>query len=60
MVADNSVALIGGRNIGNEYFQIDPELQVAEIATGEPYAGMVSARLLLVWARAHVVSDSAD
>ena len=30
LVADNSVALIGGRNIGNQYFQIDPESQFAD------------------------------
>jgi putative cardiolipin synthase len=130
LVADNSVALIGGRNIGNEYFQMDPETQVADddvfaagpiaaqlsetfeefwnsefaipaealgrkkeeaqdladhrqkerggpakqlqtlptqgidyvarIATGEPYAGMISGRLPLVWAHAQVVCDSPD
>jgi len=30
MVVDNSIALIGGRNIGDEYFQVDPKLQVAD------------------------------
>jgi len=30
MVADNAVALIGGRNIGDQYFQIDPDSQVAD------------------------------
>ena len=30
LVADNTLALIGGRNIGNEYFQIDPQFQVAD------------------------------
>src|ERR1700722_20108901 len=30
LVADNSVALIGGRNIGNQYFQIDPDSQFAD------------------------------
>ncbi len=30
LVADNSVALIGGRNIGNEYFQVDPQAQSAD------------------------------
>jgi cardiolipin synthase C len=30
LVADNSVALIGGRNIGNEYFQVDPVAQSAD------------------------------
>ena len=30
LIADNSAALIGGRNIGNQYFQIDPESQFAD------------------------------
>ena len=30
LVVDNSIALIGGRNIGDEYFQIDPEGQFAD------------------------------
>jgi putative cardiolipin synthase len=29
-VVDNAIALIGGRNIGDEYFQIDPESQYAD------------------------------
>lgn len=29
-VADNAVALFGGRNIGNEYFQIDPKSQFGD------------------------------
>ena len=29
-VTDNAAALIGGRNIGNQYFQIDPESQFAD------------------------------
>jgi putative cardiolipin synthase len=130
LVADNAVALIGGRNIGNQYFQMDPESQFADddvfaagpiarqlsatfdeywnsglaipaealrhgkktataladhrererespgqqlqtlktdgidyvkrVATGEPYAGMISGRLSLVWAHAQVVCDSPD
>jgi cardiolipin synthase C len=130
LVVDNAAALVGGRNIGNEYFQMDPESQVADddvfvagpvaaelsvtfdeywnsrfaipaealggkhgeaqdleehrekesggpakqlqtlptqgidyvarIATGEPYAGMISGRLPLVWAHAQVVCDSPD
>ena len=126
LVVDNSVALIGGRNIGNQYFQMDPRSQFADddvfsagpiarqlsatfdeywnsdlaipikalgssgiktddlaqhrvagrrsqemqplespglnyvalIATGEPYAGMVSGRLPLIWAPAIVICDS--
>jgi cardiolipin synthase C len=30
MVVDNSIALIGGRNIGDRYFQVDPQWQVAD------------------------------
>jgi putative cardiolipin synthase len=30
MVVDNAVALIGGRNVGDEYFQIDPDGQAAD------------------------------
>jgi cardiolipin synthase C len=29
-VADNAVALVGGRNIGDQYFQIDPESQFGD------------------------------
>jgi putative cardiolipin synthase len=130
LVADNAVALIGGRNIGNQYFQMDPESQLADddvfvagpvaqqlsgtfdeywnsafaipaaafghseseraesddsleraraparqqlqtlqtdgidyaklVTTGEPYAGMISGRLPLVWAHAQVICDSPD
>ena len=130
LVVDNAVALIGGRNIGNQYFQVDPESQFADddvfaagpiarqlsatfdeywnsrfaipvealgrhkrttaalvghreraskrpgqplqplstggvdyvkrIATGEPYASMISGRFPLVWAHAQVVCDSPD
>jgi putative cardiolipin synthase len=30
MIADNAVAIIGGRNIGDQYFQIDPESQFGD------------------------------
>lgn len=30
LVVDNSIALIGGRNLGDEYFQIDPDGQFAD------------------------------
>ncbi len=30
LLADNSLALIGGRNIGDEYFQVDPQGQFAD------------------------------
>jgi putative cardiolipin synthase len=135
LVADNALALIGGRNIGNQYFQIDPESQFADedvftagpvvselsrtfdefwnsdmaipakaltrtgrpdtdvvartehqreqderasrrspgkrpkaaaidyaslLKTDEPFAGIVSGKLPLVWAHAQVVYDSPD
>lgn len=130
LVADNSLALLGGRNIGDEYFQIDPDSQFADddvfaagpiaselsatfdeywnsrfaipaeafaetrraattlaahrerarwhpaelvqvsttdktdyvsrIAGGEPFAGLISGRIPLAWAAAHVVCDSPD
>lgn len=127
-VADNSIALVGGRNIGNQYFQMDPDSQFADddvfvagpvaarlsatfdqywnsalaipaaalgqarrsparierrratvrprqrlqtlqtegvdyvqrIAAGEPYTGLVSGRLPLVWANAKVIFDSPE
>jgi len=30
MVADNSVGLVGGRNVGNEYFQANPEFEFGD------------------------------
>jgi cardiolipin synthase C len=130
LVVDNALALIGGRNIGNEYFQVDPESQFADedvftagpivaqlsgtfdefwnsalavpaqalrravqpatvvmartehqrashespaqsakstgidysslVATGEPFAGIISGSLPLVWAHAQLVYDSPD
>lgn len=126
LVVDNSAALVGGRNIGNQYFQMDPESQFADddvfvagpvaarlsatfdeywnsgfaipaqalqgkkpaddslehrrtrpreqlqplqspgvdyvgrLASGEPFAGMVSGRLPLVWTQAQVICDSPD
>ena len=126
LVVDNAVALIGGRNIADPYFQIDPESQFADddvfaagpvartlsatfdeywnaalsipvealsgekpsraelderreeleehnqqpkadgadyvkrIASGEPFNGITSGRLPLVWAHAQVVCDSPD
>ena len=47
IVADNTVALIGGRNIGNQYFQMDPESQFADddVFVAGPIAGQLSADL---------------
>ena len=130
LVVDNAVALLGGRNVGNQYFQMDPSSQFADedvfaagpiamrlsatfdefwnspfaipaaaldrhqnsagalrerrtraaerseqrlqtlnsdgvdyaarVASGEPWASVVSGALPLVWAQAEVVSDSPD
>lgn len=126
LLVDNAIALIGGRNIGDQYFQIDPESQFADddvfaagpitrqlsatfddfwngalsipaealsggksthtalnehreelkeqsqqlkadgidyvkrVAGGEPFNGMLSGRLPLIWAHAQVVYDSPD
>ena len=126
LVVDNAVALIGGRNIGDQYFQIDPDSQFADddvfaagpiaqrlsatfdefwnsdlaipaealaggksshatlnehredlkeesrqakadgvdyvkrVALGEPFEGLISGRVPLIWASAKVVCDSPD
>ena len=126
LVVDNAIALMGGRNIGDQYFQIDPDSQFADddlfvagpvaqqlsatfdefwnnalsipvealsggksshadlkehreelgeerqqlkvdgidyvkrIATGEPFNGIISGRLPLVWAHAQLICDSPD
>ena len=126
LVVDNAIALIGGRNIGDQYFQIAPGSQFADddvfaagpiaqrlsrtfdefwnnalsiplealsggkpsrmalseqrvvlheesrqlkadgidyvkrVASGEPFNGMISGRLPLVWAHAQLISDSPD
>ncbi len=51
LVADNSVALIGGRNVGNEYFQMDPETQVADddVFVAGPIAAQLSATFDEYW-----------
>ncbi len=126
LVVDNAIALIGGRNIGDQYFQLDPESQFADddvfaagpiaqqlsatfdeywnsglsipagalsrkqsshaaltehrevsneqspqlkadgfdyvkrVATGEPFNGILSSRLPLIWAHAQLICDSPD
>ncbi len=138
LVVDNAIALVGGRNIGDQYFQIAPESQFADddvfaagpvaqqfsatfdeywnsalsipsealsggkpsqpaliqhrevlkderqqskpdgsgyvksvetvepidyvkrVATGEPFNGIISGRLPLIWAPAHLVYDSPE
>jgi putative cardiolipin synthase len=42
-VADGAIALIGGRNIGDQYFQVDPESQFADddlLVSGPAVAGL--------------------
>jgi len=115
LVVDDALALIGGRNVGNQYFQVDPESQFADddvftvgpivgqlaatfdefwnsdlaipaqalgrtadrassaqsakpgsidyaalLNKQDPFAGIISGRLPLAWARARVVHDSPD
>ena len=126
LIVDNSAALIGGRNIGDQYFQVNAEEQFADndvfavgpivrdlsasfdeywnnalsipnealasgktsraalrkhreltteepaevnadgidfvkrVNSGEPFAGLLSGRLPLVWAPAQLISDSPD
>ena len=48
---DNQVTILGGRNIGNEYFDADPDLEFADLdvmAIG-PVAGEVSTVFDLYW-----------
>ncbi len=51
LVVDNSIALIGGRNIGNQYFQIDPESQMADddVFAAGPIAQQLSATFDDYW-----------
>jgi cardiolipin synthase C len=51
MVVDNSVALMGGRNIGDQYFQIDPESQFADddVFVAGPVTRQLSATFVEFW-----------
>lgn len=51
IVADNAIALIGGRNIGNQYFQMDPESQFADddVLVSGPTVPRLSARFDEYW-----------
>ena len=57
MVADNSVALVGGRNIGKQYFQVDPNSQFAddEVFVIGPMAQRLSAEFDEFWNSAMTV-----
>lgn len=54
LVVDNAIALIGGRNIGDQYFQIDPESQFADddIFAAGPIAQQLSATFDEYWSSA--------
>ena len=51
LVVDNAIALIGGRNIGDQYFQIDPESQFADddVFAAGPIAQKLSATFDEYW-----------
>src|SRR5271169_781337 len=51
LLVDNAVALIGGRNIGNQYFQMDPDSQFADddIFSAGPIAAQLSATFDEFW-----------
>jgi putative cardiolipin synthase len=51
MVVDNAIALVGGRNVGDEYFQVDPDSQVAdeEVLAAGPVVKELSATFDMFW-----------
>lgn len=51
MVVDNAIALIGGRNVGDKYFQVDPDSQVAdeEVLAAGPVVKELSATFDMFW-----------
>jgi len=57
LVADNFVALIGGRNIGNQYFQIDPDSQFGDddVVAAGPVVQDLSKVFDLFWNSAEVI-----
>lgn len=50
-VVDNAMALVGGRNIGDEYFQVDPDGQFADddLFVGGPAVDELSATFDAYW-----------
>jgi putative cardiolipin synthase len=57
LVADNAVVMIGGRNIGDQYFQIDPNSQFGDddvLATG-PIVQQLSNVFQEFWTSVHAV-----
>jgi putative cardiolipin synthase len=51
LVVDNAIALIGGRNIGDQYFQMNPESQLADddVFAAGPIAQRLSATFDEFW-----------
>jgi cardiolipin synthase C len=51
LVVDNAIALMGGRNIGDQYFQIDPDSQFADddVFAAGPIAKQLSATFDEFW-----------
>lgn len=60
LVADNAVALIGGRNVGNQYFQVDPASQFADddVFVGGPIVRTLSGAFDDFWNSDRVVPGS--
>jgi putative cardiolipin synthase len=61
LVADNAIALMGGRNIGDQYFQIDPESQFADddVFVGGPVVRDLSGTFDEYWNSAMAVPTQA-
>jgi len=57
LVTDNSMVLLGGRNIGDQYFQIDPESQFADddVFVGGPVVHELSATFDEFWNSASAI-----
>jgi len=57
MVVDNAIALIGGRNVGDPYFQVDPQYQVADddVFAAGPIAKELSATFDEYWSCAMAI-----
>jgi cardiolipin synthase C len=51
LIVDGAVALAGGRNIGDQYFQIDPQSQFADddVFAGGPIVGALSSKFDEFW-----------
>ena len=61
LVVDNAIALIGGRNIGDQYFQIDPQSQFADddVFAAGPVARQLSVTFDEFWNSAQSIPAEA-